>query len=114
MILNERVNNLLTIYQALVGGTKAEVEAHFDGKRYGDLKKEVAEAVLETIKPIQVRYNEITADSGYLDELLAAGAERARNLAAPSTLAAALSKYGIHAGQSGDGCFSPVAHEQCI
>lgn len=88
------VNNLLTIYQSLAGGTKAEVEAHFVGKRYGDLKKEVAEVVLETIRPIQARYNEITADGGYLDELLAAGAERARNLAAP-TLAAAYRNMGF-------------------
>ncbi|MBI5930849.1 MAG: tryptophan--tRNA ligase [Chloroflexi bacterium] len=78
------VNNLLTIYQALVGGTQADVEAYFVGKSYGDLKKAVAEVVAETLKPIQARYAEITADETYLNEILASGADRARELAAPT------------------------------
>lgn len=88
------VNNLLTIYQAIMGGSRAEVENHFVGKRYGDLKKEVAEAVVETLKPIQARYAELTADESYINEILANGAEKARNLAAP-TLEAAYRNMGF-------------------
>src|SRR5947209_1248868 len=54
------VNNLLTIYGAFTGQSKAEVEAHFAGSRgYGDLKKGVVEAVVEGLRPIQARYHEI-------------------------------------------------------
>ncbi|MBN1963905.1 MAG: tryptophan--tRNA ligase [Anaerolineae bacterium] len=72
------VNNLLQIYEVLTGAdSRQAVEAHFEGKGYGDLKREVAEVVLEAIAPIRARYNEIAEESGYLDDVLARGAERA-------------------------------------
>ncbi|MDP6982320.1 MAG: hypothetical protein QGG05_04455 [Candidatus Latescibacteria bacterium] len=72
------VTNLLTIYQALSGETSEVIEARFAGKGYGDLKKNLAELVIETLAPIRQRYEELTADPSTLDELLAAGVERAR------------------------------------
>src|SRR5258708_860548 len=75
------VNNLLTIYGAFTGHSKAEIEAHFAGKRYGDLKKDVLEAVVEGLRPIQARYHEIINDNGYIDNILADGAERAASIA---------------------------------
>ena len=76
------VNNLLELYQALVGGTREEIEAHFATARgYGDLKKEVVVALNDTLEPIQQRYKELTSDPTYLDNLLARGTERAAEVA---------------------------------
>ncbi len=75
------VNNLLTIYQALSHETREAVEAQFEGKGYGDLKKAVAEVVLEALKPLQERYYALVDEQGYLEAVLATGAERAATLA---------------------------------
>src|SRR5260221_7793955 len=50
------VNNLLTIYQAFTGENTDAIESYFAGKGYGDLKKAVAEATVEGLRPIQERY----------------------------------------------------------
>ncbi len=71
------VNNLLTIYQALAGDERAAVEAEFAGKGYGDLKKAVVAALTDTLTPLQQRYREISAEPGWLEQVLADGAERA-------------------------------------
>ena len=70
--------NLLTIYQALTGSGHAEIETHFAGKGYGDLKKELVEVVIAEIEPIQARYRELIAEPAYIDEVLATGVERLR------------------------------------
>lgn len=76
------VNNLLTIYQAFTGKSQEDVLADFATARgYGDLKKTVAEVVVECLKPIQARYYELTEDDQILDDLFAAGAEYARGIA---------------------------------
>lgn len=78
------VNNLLTIYRALTGKTAAETEADFaEARGYGDLKEAVAEVVVETVRPIRTRYEELMADSAELDRLLARGAERAAAVSEP-------------------------------
>ena len=73
--------NLLTIYQSLTGLGHAEIEAHFAGKGYGDLKKELAEVVIAEIEPIQARYRELTADPAYIDEVLRHSVEQLRPIA---------------------------------
>ena len=75
------VHNLLTIHHALSGQDKSAIEAHFEGKGYGDLKKEVAEVVVESLAPVRRRYAEITADPATVDGILEAGRERARPVA---------------------------------
>jgi tryptophanyl-tRNA synthetase len=75
------VDNLLTIYQAFTDESREAIEARFAGKGYGDLKKAVAEAVVEGLRPIQERYREITKDETYLDDVLAKGAEYAASIA---------------------------------
>jgi len=70
------VRNLLTIYQGFTEASTEEVRAKFSGMRYGDLKKQVAEAVVAALEPVQQRYREITADQGYLADVLTQGAER--------------------------------------
>jgi tryptophanyl-tRNA synthetase len=75
------VRNLLAIHQAFTGWTDDAVKAHFAGMRYGDLKKQVAESVVAALEPIQQRYREITAEPGYIANVLQAGAERVSPLA---------------------------------
>lgn len=87
------VNNLLTIYQALTNLSREEIEAHFEGKGYGDLKKATSEQVNERLAPLQKRYYQIMDEPGYLDGILAQGAERAREMA-DKTLATVKARIG--------------------
>jgi tryptophanyl-tRNA synthetase len=75
------IYNLLTIFQLFSGQSKTELESHFSGKGYGDFKKELAEVVVEGLRPLQTRYKEITEDPSYLDKQLSEGAELAHPLA---------------------------------
>ncbi len=70
------ISNLLTIYSALSDITIEEAEKRFEGSRYGDFKKAVADIVLETLVPFQERYRQILSSGEYL-EVLHKGAERA-------------------------------------
>ncbi len=71
------IYNLLTIYQLLTEKSREEIEDHFAGKSYKDLKEQVAEVVIESLKPLQQRYYELTGEKGYLDGMLERGAARA-------------------------------------
>jgi tryptophanyl-tRNA synthetase len=75
------VRNLLSIFQAFTGWPDENTRAHFSGMRYGDLKKQVAEAVVAALEPIQKRYHEIMAEPGFVAQVLANGAERVTPLA---------------------------------
>jgi tryptophanyl-tRNA synthetase len=88
------VTNLLTIHSAFSGETIAQLEERFAGRGYGDLKKELAEVVTDALAPVQRRTAELLADTGELERLLAAGAARAREVAAP-TLAAVYERVGF-------------------
>jgi tryptophanyl-tRNA synthetase len=70
------VLNLLSIYQAFTGVSDDDVKSTFNGLRYGDLKKQVADVVVAHLEPFQQRYREITEDPAYLDGILREGAER--------------------------------------
>jgi len=69
------VVNLLSIFQAFCDWTNDQMREHFTGKRYGDLKKQVAEMTISKLEPVQQRYREIAADPGYLNAVLREGAE---------------------------------------
>ncbi|MFC5493933.1 tryptophan--tRNA ligase [Nocardioides caricicola] len=71
------VSNLLTIYSALSGRTVADLEEEYAGRGYGDLKKELAEVVVEFVTPFRERTLELLDDQAYLTEVLRQGAERA-------------------------------------
>ncbi|MSV34553.1 MAG: tryptophan--tRNA ligase [Bryobacterales bacterium] len=75
------VRNLLAIFQAFSGWSDENTRAHFTGMRYGDLKKQVAEAVVAAIEPIQERYQKIMAEPGFVAQVLANGAERVTPIA---------------------------------
>ncbi len=72
------VLNLLTIFETLSGWERARVEAHFDGKGYGFLKKETADIIIAAIEPIQARYRVYADDPSELDRVLKIGADRVR------------------------------------
>ncbi len=88
------IYNLLTIYQTFTGQKKEVIEAAFAGKGYGDFKKALAEVVIEGLRPLQERYQALTADPGYIPSVLKAGAEKARPLAR-KTLADVQKKVGL-------------------
>jgi tryptophanyl-tRNA synthetase len=88
------VSNLLGIYSAVSGKSVKELESAFAGKGYGDLKSEVADAVISVIEPIRTRATELLEDTKELDSLLASGADRANELA-EKTLASVYDKIGF-------------------
>ena len=75
------VSNLLSIHSALSGSPIPQLEAAYEGSGYGDLKKDVAEVVIEAITPFRERTLQLMADPGELDRILAVGAGRARVIA---------------------------------
>ncbi|SJN34709.1 Tryptophanyl-tRNA synthetase [Micrococcus lylae] len=77
------VSNLLTILSAVTQKPIAELEAEFEGKMYGHLKVAVADAVVEAVTPIRERALSLLEDPAELDRLLAAGAQKAREVATP-------------------------------
>ncbi len=74
------ISNLLTIYAAIKEISIEEAEAHFVGYRYGDFKKEVADAVIAELEPFQARYRAIVESGEYLD-VLREGAQKAKAIA---------------------------------
>jgi tryptophanyl-tRNA synthetase len=88
------VSNLLGMYSAVSGKSVDQLVSELSGKGYGDLKSEVADAVLAVIEPIRDRANELLADHAELDRLLSLGADRA-NALAEQTLADVYEKIGF-------------------
>ncbi|EJC49683.1 tryptophan--tRNA ligase [Helicobacter pylori] len=75
----EGVFNLLNIYMLLSDESPEKIEERFKNKGYGDFKKELAEVMIQSLKPIQERYKEISDDE--VKAVLNCGAEKARPLA---------------------------------
>ena len=88
------ISNLLVIHSVLSGTPVEEVAASFAGRGYGDLKKEVAEVVVERLTPFQERMTELLDDPAELDRILADGAARARDVAG-ATLARVYDRVGF-------------------
>ena len=81
------INNLLSIYKVVTGKSEGQVEKDFESARgYGDLKKAVAEVVIDELSPIRQRYNELISDVTELDKLLAVGSQRAESISGPKLL----------------------------
>ena len=88
------ISNLLGIYAGLSNITVREVEEQYEGKGYGDFKKDLAEVVVEGLSPIRKRTLELLDDPKELDALLETGAEKARAVARP-VLRDAASRMGL-------------------
>ena len=88
------ITNLLGIYAATTGRSISELEAEYEGKGYGDFKKDLAEVVVEGLSPVREKALELLDHPRELDEILDAGAERARKVAT-SILHNAWAKLGL-------------------
>jgi tryptophanyl-tRNA synthetase len=73
------ITNLLTIYHLMTKKEPPEIEAHFAGKGYAQLKNELADITIEFLKPVQSRISEIT--DAELDKVLAQGRDQAQAIA---------------------------------
>jgi tryptophanyl-tRNA synthetase len=71
------VSNLLTIYSALTGRAISSIEESYEGRGYGDLKKDLAEVVVDFVTPFRERTLELLDDQAYLTDVLKRGAEQA-------------------------------------
>jgi tryptophanyl-tRNA synthetase len=74
------VSNLLTIQSAVTGTDIDKLVEGYAGRGYGALKTDTAEAVVEFVTPIKERVDELLADAGELESILATGAQRARDV----------------------------------
>lgn len=88
------ISNLLTIYSTLTGTDIADLEQRYEGKGYGALKVDLAEAMVDFVTPFRSRTQEYLDDPETLDSILAEGAEKARAVAA-ETLAQAYDRIGF-------------------
>ncbi|HKE56066.1 MAG TPA: tryptophan--tRNA ligase [Pyrinomonadaceae bacterium] len=86
------ITNLLTIYHLITGQNTEEVEAHFSGKGYAQLKTQLAEVVIEFLRPIQRTVSEISDEE--LNGILKFGRDRAAGIA-DVTMKDVLQKTGI-------------------
>jgi tryptophanyl-tRNA synthetase len=87
------VTNLLTIYRILTQKSPQEIEEHFAGKGYAQLKGELADVVVEFLKPFQERFGNISDEE--LDRLLEKGRERASSVARV-TMEDVKTRLGLH------------------
>ena len=78
------IANLLTIYSALTGRTVESLEQDYAGKGYGDLKVDLAGVVVDVLAPFRERVNGYLSAPETLDDVLADGADRAREIAGPT------------------------------
>ncbi|MEV8414495.1 tryptophan--tRNA ligase [Streptomyces niveus] len=88
------ISNLLTIFSTLTGTGVADLEKRYEGKGYGALKVDLAEAMVDFVTPFRSRTQEYLNDPETLDSILAEGAEKARTVAA-ETLAQAYDRIGL-------------------
>jgi tryptophanyl-tRNA synthetase len=89
------VQNLLAIFQAFSGWTQDAMRQHFEGMRYGDLKKQVAEVVIADLEPFQKRYAAITQDPAYVESVLREGTARVMPIA-ESTIQLTKTRMGLY------------------
>ncbi len=86
------ISNLLSIFQILTGKQPPEVEAHFEGKGYAQLKSELADVTVEFLRPFQERMRAISDEE--LSRILADGRDKARTIA-QETMRAVRERMGI-------------------
>jgi tryptophanyl-tRNA synthetase len=88
------VSNLIDILAVATDRSPEEVESDYDGSGYGDLKRDVGDAVADLLAPVRHRYLELRADEPEVRRLLGVGAEKARAASTP-TLEAMYDRMGF-------------------
>lgn len=91
------ISNLLSIYSTLSGRPIPELETKYEGKGYGDFKKDLVEVTVNALEPIQAKYSEIR-QSKELIEALNSGADRANEIA-KNTLKRVRDAFGLGIGE---------------
>ena len=94
------VSNLLALQKAINNTSIESLESEYEGRGYGDLKKETFEVVLSVIEPIRTRVNELLTDPAELESLMNKGAQKARDAAEP-TLNLVYDRIGFPANLQG-------------
>ena len=88
------VKNLMTILGTITGETMEEIEKKYAGQGYAQFKKDVAEAIVSELEPIQTKTKELLSDKGYLESIYKEGAAKA-NYVAIKTLRKMQKKIGF-------------------
>ena len=88
------VKNLINIYSKISGKTPDEIVSAYDGKGYAQFKEDVAEAVINELKPIQEKIDYLLKNKDYLEKIYLAGAQKAE-IAARKTLRKVYKKIGF-------------------
>lgn len=86
------ITNLLTIYQLMTSQSPDEIETHFAGKGYAQLKQQLADVTVEFLRPLQERARAI--DENELDQILGFGRDKAKVIAA-ETMSSVMRKVGL-------------------
>ncbi len=88
------ISNLLTIYSVMTNTPVEKTVEMFQGCSYADFKNQVGDAVVETLRPIREKYNELIANKDYLDQIMREGALKASRTA-NKTLSKVYRKIGL-------------------
>ena len=88
------IKNLIDIYCAMTGAKPTDVEKEFDGKGYGEFKLAVGESVVDQLRPVQERFNELVKEKSYIDNIIKNNGEKA-NYYAMKTLRKVQKKVGF-------------------
>jgi tryptophanyl-tRNA synthetase len=83
LAMRPEADNLIGIYAALAGKTKAEVLAQYTGQGFGAFKPVLTEVMVNAMRPVTARLKDYLSDPGEIDSILATGAARARQVARP-------------------------------
>jgi tryptophanyl-tRNA synthetase len=90
------ISNLIEVMAVIRGVDDADIEREFEGQQYGTFKQAVADEVVEYLRPLRERYEELRPDEAGLQATLAEGAEQARAMAS-ETLAVVRERMGVGA-----------------
>ncbi len=88
------INNLMSILSVATGKSVEEITAEYEGRGYGDFKPAVAEAVIELLRPVREKAEELMKNFDYLEQVYADGARRAAAIA-DRTLSKVYKKVGF-------------------
>jgi len=88
------ISNLLTIYSSFSGLTIKEVEKKLQKKGYADLKKQLADLLIEKLEPFRRKRKELLQREVYIKEILKQGSRRAQ-VTAQTTMQEVKSKMGL-------------------
>ena len=88
------IKNMITIYSKFTGETPQEIEAKYEGEGYGKFKTDVAEVIIEGLRPVRERFTDLMSNKDYLEQVYKDGAQKAE-VAARKTLRKVYKKVGF-------------------